>query len=555
MVAIATTFYLTCFRGCPMGQQPVVDTVFTGNLWCPTNGDLAAIAVGGGRLLAVGADALALREQAVEEIQISEGVLIPAFADGHAHPLFGGLEAEGPAIRQQSDIPGVIAEVRRWAQAHPEADWILGASYDSSLAAEGLFDARWLDDAVPDRPVALRGSDYHSMWVNSRALQLAGISAETPEPLLGEIPRRSDGSVLGTLREWGAVELVEAVATPWALQTRVGALERAAQQYAAQGITWVQDAWVEPATLEVYLAAARSDRLPIRFNLALYADPRRWPAQLPQLLAAREQVQQLAHPHLSANTIKFFADGVIENSTGALLEHYCGCPGERGMLVWAEDQLARAVTEVDAAGFQAHIHTIGDRAVRVALAAIETAIRTNGPRDRRPVLAHAQLVDPADRPRLAELGVTVVASPLWAQYDAAAEVLMAPRLGTARSAAQYPLATLRSLGVQMSFGSDWPVTSADPLQGLAVACTRQNALGEPVGGWTPHERLSVTDAFASYTAGVARQGYRRAGQLAVGQDADFTLLSADPRLLTDPREIAAIGVNGTWLAGQRVSPG
>lgn len=549
MVAIATTFYLTCFRGCPMGQQPVVGTVFTGNLWCPTNGDLAAIAVGGGRLLAVGADALALREQAVEEIQINEGLLIPAFGDGHAHPLFGGLEAEGPAIRQRSDIPALVAEVRRWAQAHPEADWILGASYDSSLAAEGLFDARWLDDAVPDRPVALRGSDYHSMWVNSRALELAGISTDTPEPLLGEIPRRADGSVLGTLREWGAVELVEAVATPWSLATRVAALERAAQDYAALGITWVQDAWVEPSTLEVYLAAARNNRLPIRFNLALYADPRKWPEQLPELLAAREQVQQLDHPHLSANTIKFFADGVIENSTGALLEHYCGCPGEHGMLVWAEDQLAHAVTEIDAAGFQAHIHTIGDRAVRVALAAIAAATRSNGPRDRRPVLAHAQLVDPADRPRLAELGVMVVASPLWAQYDAAAEMLMAPRLGAARSAAQYPLATLRSLGIRMSFGSDWPVTSADPLQGLAVACSRQNALGEPVGGWTPHERLSVADAFASHTSGVARQGYRRAGQLAVGQDADLVQLSADPRELADPRTIDTVRVIRTWLAG------
>jgi predicted amidohydrolase YtcJ len=532
-----------------MCQQPVADTVFTGRLWCPTNGDLTAIAVSEGRIVAVDAEALALREQAAEHIEITDGLLIPAFGDGHAHPLFGGLESEGPQIREQPDIPAIVEEVRRWAEANPEAEWILGASYDSTYAPEGLFDARWLDEAVPDRPVALRAGDYHTMWVNTRALELAGITAESPNPILGEIPRRPDGSALGTLREWGAIDLVTSVATPWPMETRIRSLERAAYAYKVLGVTWVQDAWVEPDTLEVYLAAAEFDRLPVRFNLALYADPRHWPEQLDWFLEARDQVAELNHPHLSANTIKFFADGVVENSTAAVLDHYCGCPGDTGMLVWEPELLTRAVTEIDAAGFQAHIHTIGDQAVRVALDAIEVATRVNGPRDRRPVLAHVQLVSESDRRRFAELGVIANASPLWAQLDEVSEQLMQPRLGGDRSAQQYPLATLRRLGAAMSFGSDWPVSSADPIEGLATGCSRQTAAREPDGGWIPDERLAIEDAFRCYTAGVAEQAFRQAGQLAVGYDADLVLLSADPREVTEPREIDMVRVVRAWSGG------
>lgn len=216
--------------------------LFTGNLWCPTHGDITALLVADGRITGTGADAQARAQDipGLEHVDISDGLLIPAFGDGHAHPLFGGLEDEGPQIRPQGTIDGIVAEVRRWAEAHPDAEWITGASYDSSLAPEGLFDARWLDAAVSDRPVALRAWDYHTMWVNTRALELAGITSATADPELGEIPHRADGSVLGTLREWGAVDLITAVAQDWPMETKLRALEAAARAYAALGVTWVQ---------------------------------------------------------------------------------------------------------------------------------------------------------------------------------------------------------------------------------------------------------------------------------------------------------------------------
>lgn len=540
------------------------EVLFTGRMWCPTNGEVEALLVRDGRIVATGTEAReavahndspdgdATQAGGVEVVEVNEGLLVPAFADGHAHPLFGGLEAEGPQVRRQTSLEGIVAEVRRWAQEHPEAQWITGASYDSSLAPEGLFDARWLDEAVPDRPVALRAWDYHTMWVNTVALDRAGITPDTPDPELGEIPHRPDGSVLGTLREWGAVDLITAVAEPPDLDAQLRSLERAAYAYAALGVTWVQDAWVDPDTLEVYLEAARRDRLPIRFNLALYADPRHWPAQLEFFREARQRVADLGHPNLTAQTVKFFADGVVENATAAVLEHYCGCPGETGMLVWSPELLTQAVTEVDAEGFQTHIHTIGDRAVQVALDAIEAATAANGPRDRRAVLAHVQLAQARDRERMARLGVIANAQPLWSQLDALMTVLTVPRLGDERSATQYPWATLRELGVALSFGSDWPVSSADPLEGIAVACSRQTAERAPAGGWTPHERLSLTTAFGAYTTGTAYQAFRDAGQLAIGQDADFALLSSDPRELADPRDVDTIKVTGTWVAGRRI---
>ena len=249
------------------------------------------------------------------EVDLRGRFLMPAFGDGHAHPLLGGLEDDGPRIREQTSVDGIVAEVGRYAAAHPELDWILGASYDSSLVPDGLFDARWLDAAVPDRPVLLRAWDYHTAWVNSRALELAGITADTPEPVLGELPRRADGSVLGTLREWGAIDLV-AGRRPGGTHAPVGSPRwsgpaPATPRSASPGCR--TPGW-SPSS-----STSTSPRPPptgcrSAFNLALYADPRRWPDQLEVLLAGRERVRALGHPRLTAHTVKFFADGVVENA-------------------------------------------------------------------------------------------------------------------------------------------------------------------------------------------------------------------------------------------------
>jgi len=454
-----------------------VSTLFSGGtIWTDT-GTTDALLVADGVVAAVGAQARA--GHADDRVDLGGGFLMPSFGDGHAHPLYGGLESVGPQVRSCGSVDEIVAAVKTYADAHPEQDWIVGASYDGSLVEGGLFDARWLDAAVPDRPVVLRAWDYHTFWVNSVALDRAGITAQTPDPVLGEIPRRADGSVLGTLREWGATDLVAAVMPARDEAVRIAALGTAADYYLARGVTWVQDAWVEPDDVDTYIAAAAADALRMRFNLALYADPRHFDTQVTRFADARDRVRAAGSPLLSANTVKFFADGVVENETGALLQPYCSGLHSHGMQLWEGDGLARAAQRVDDLGLQIHIHAIGDAAVRQALDAIEHVVRTNGPRDRRPVIAHAQLVDDADLGRFAELGVIPNMQPLWAQLDALMTVLTVPRLGAARSERQYRIRSLEKSGAALAFGSDWPVSSGAPLDGIAVAVSRQTEDGTP----------------------------------------------------------------------------
>ncbi|MGW5867664.1 amidohydrolase [Streptomyces sp. NPDC055239] len=534
-----------------MADETVVTRVFLGAVRTGSDihGDTTALAVRGGRVVALGDEARALAEVAEDIVELGDGLLIPAFGDGHAHPLFGGLESFGPQIKDLTSVDAIVAEVGRWAAAHPDAEWIVGASYDPALAPDGEFDARWLDAEVPDRPVVLRAYDYHTVWCNTEALRRAGVRDTTPDPRLGWIVRRPDGSALGTLREWHACDLVLDQVPAREEAELVEAVRRAGQAYARAGITWVQDAWVEPEMVEAYLAAARHDALSVRVDLAQRADPDRWREQRKQFDATRGRVAADGGPLLSARTVKFFSDGVIEGGTAALLAPYLDAPHSCGMPVWEPRALAEAVCAFDADGFRTHIHAIGDAGVRAALDAVEAAVHANPAWDRRPVITHVQLVDPADLPRFAALGVIANFEPLWAQPDPVQTDLSMPRIGAERSDLQYPMGELARDGARISFGSDWPVSSYEPLEGIQVAVTRRTFDGLPEGGWTPHQRLTVEQALAAATSGVAHQaGADDRTALVPGAPADLVRLSADPRTV-DPMAIRHVRVLGTWLGG------
>jgi predicted amidohydrolase YtcJ len=530
----------------------VTATLFVGGPIWTGRGDTDALLIDDGVVVAVGDEA---RRQGTgaARVDLDGGFLMPSFGDGHAHPLYGGLESVGPPVRACKSVDEILRAVKQYATEHPEQEWITGASYDGSLARDGLFDAHWLDAAVADRPVVLRAWDYHTVWCNSAALERAGITADTPDPPLGSIPHRDDGSVLGTLREWGAVDLVMNVVPPLEEQVRIDALGTAADYFLARGVTWVQDAWVEPADVATYVEAARRGVLRMRFNLALYADPRHFDSQVEQFASQRRKVDEVASPLLTAQSVKFFADGVVENETGALLAPYCSGLHNHGMRNWEGESLAEAARRVDELGLQIHIHAIGDAAVRQALDAIEHVVAQNGPRDRRPVIAHCQLVDDADLARFAELGVIPNMQPLWAQLDALMTVLTVPRLGEVRADKQYPIRTLERSGAPLGFGSDWPVSSGTPLAGIAVAVSRQTVDGDPEGGWTPHQILPIEEALTAYTAGVANQAFAESqwGRITPGARADLVWLDQDPRR-SPASELPGIGVRATYLDGQPV---
>ncbi|MHA7243117.1 amidohydrolase [Paeniglutamicibacter antarcticus] len=525
-------------------------TVFhSGSIAGTPAGQNTAVAVTNGTITAVGSTAEALISVADNLQNLHGGYLGPAFGDGHAHPLFAGLEDAGPQIRQCEDLDEILATVKQWARDHPGDGWIVGASYDATLAENGHFDAKWLDSVVPDRPVLLRAWDYHTVWVNSRALDIAGITAQSPEPELGRIVRRVDGSPLGTLCEPGAIDLVTAYIPAYSTEILVAALALATDAFAKVGITWVQDAWVETESLEAYLAAAQQGALHTRVNLAFRADPFRWAQQLPGFVLDRDRVLFLGEERLTAHTIKFFLDGIIESHTAHMIDAYSDCPDSHGLPNWNDQALVDAAIAVDALGFQLHMHAIGDAAVRQGLDTIEAVVAANGPRDRRPVMAHLQTINPIDLPRFKDLDVIANFEPLWAQQDPVMTELTFPRLGTERSTRQFQIGEIAASGVRVSFGSDWPVTHHHPMQGIGTAVTRTGS-ADPASTPLAGASYDVAAALDSYSTQVAYQAFAEnsRGILATGQIADLVWLESDPRI-SEQHEVAELNVLGTWLAG------
>jgi len=514
-----------------------------------------AVAIDDGLIVAVDDDALEYRARGASEFDLAGGCLVPGFRDGHAHPLWGGIELGQVPLVGARTIDEVVERVRTYADAHPELEWIEGGGYDPTVVPHGVGDATWLDAAVVDRPVVLEASDHHTMWVNSEALRRAGIDASTPDPELGRIIRHGDGTPVGTLVEWGAIAMIRGLMpVPGSAEQEEG-LARAMAALARCGITWVQEAASRPAEARVYAALARRGELTTRTNIALRVEPGRWPGDRARYGECRTDLDadDATRELVQARTVKFFADGVIEMGTGFLVEPYTDAPHTCGLPNWSAAELAEAVTAFDEDGFQIHIHAIGDGGVRMALDAIDQAVSRNGVRDRRAVIAHTQVVQPSDRARFAALGVIANFEPLWACLDPTMEQLTLPRLGPERSAMQYPIASLARIGARISFGSDWPVSSMHPLHGLAVAVTRQNGDGRPESGWLPEERLPIEQALAAYTAGTAYQGFEdeSGGSIVVGKRADLCALSADISAMSG-REVSDVAVTGTWTRGREV---
>lgn len=523
-----------------------------GKVWINKTDRSTAIAARDGKIIAHGEDAIVMMDKADTVIDLAGKTLAPGFGDGHAHPVYGGTETVFAPVRGHSTVEELLIALKKWADENPQAEWIRGEGYDPSLAPRGEFDAKWLDDIIPDRPVALRAMDYHTVWANSMALSIAGITKDTPQPEDGEITLREDGTPLGTLREWGAWGMVYEKLPELTQAQRLQAITAASAAMAAGGITWAQDAWVEPEVLETWLLGAKSGKLTFRANLAWLSEPNGvWKRTFPTLAALKEKVDNEASEFLTAHSIKFFADGILEGGTAAVLEEYCDCPSY-GIPNWDRDELKLAVSECVRLGFQPHIHAIGDAGVRNALDAFEFAIQEHGTAN-NPIMAHCQLIDPADLPRFKELGVIANFEPLWAQLENEQTVLTIPRLGKERADRQYPIATLLRSGTKVSFGSDWPVTSQIPMKGIAIAVTRQTDHGQPPQGWVPEQRITLDEALDAYTRGVAVQAGEELlwGDLGIGKRADAVMFDCDIHSIPD-FDIRKVQVLGTWLGGQRV---
>lgn len=454
----------------------------------------------------------------------------PAFRDGHAHPLFAGRESLGPRLDGIGSIAEILEVVANYAQENP-GGWIVGGAYDRSLAPS--FMASWIDQVVPDRPVVLHASDHHTIWVNSEALRRAGALERFPEVTIGHADLDNDGRPSGTLRESGAMEVVLNVIPKLSMEQELQALSWAQDQMLSVGITQVQDAWIERGMAEVYLEALERNQLVVATNLAFRITPENYEDDFEYFQGLREKINSLESELLTAKTAKFFADGVFGSGTASVIDPYL--PGGNGEPVWSDEQLKAATRKYFDAGYQLHIHAIGDAGVRSSLDAIALA----GPGALPNVITHAELVSELDIPRFRELGVMANFQPLWAKPDS---MLLSCKhwLGEERLEQMYAMRSFKQAGVEISFGSDWPVSSQNPLLGIQAAVTREHE-GKVLA---PHQRLSLEEALSAYTSSVTKQ----LGDSIANEE---IVLDKDIRQLT-PQEISSARVIAVTRAGKTI---
>jgi predicted amidohydrolase YtcJ len=544
--------------------QSPADLVITGaRVWTPGRDGAREAAVGVRDGLVVGvAPETELRERlpAAEVLHLPGRLVVPGFQDAHVHPPFAGRDLARVWLHDLGGRSAYLDAVGAWAQANPDAPWVLGGGWAMEHFPGGTPHRSDLDVLVPDRPVFLFNRDVHGAWVNSRTLELAGIDRDTPDPPDGRIERDPEtGEPTGMLHEGAAYTVNERLVPPPTAAEWEAAVLRAQGHLHALGITGWQDAWVTPATQAVYEALAASGRLTARVVGALWWERSQGLEQVESLLARREAAAPAAAGGFLPTTVKIMVDGVVENYTGALLEPYCdGCGGRtdnRGITFVGGELLAAAVTRLDAEGFQVHLHTIGDRAVREALDAIAAARAANGPTDLRHHLAHIQVVQPDDVPRFAELGAVANCQAYWAQSEPQMDDLTIPFLGPDRSALQYPFASLLRSGATLAMGSDWSVTTANPLAQIEVAVTRVDPERRDVPPFLPAERLALTEALTAFTAGSAFVNHDDAGgAIAPGRRADLAVLDTD-LLAEGAPPPADAGVELTVAAGAVVFAG
>lgn len=509
------------------------------------------------RIDAVLPDDVLLAERGDAEVFDARGGLIsPGFVDAHLHPTLGGMEANGCDLSAARTAAECLEIVASYAAAHPELAWITGGGWAMGLFPGGTPTRELLDSVVSERPVLLVNADHHGHWANSRALQLAGLDADTPDPQGGRIERDAVGNPSGTLHE-AAGELVERLVPESDDDERLAGLLTGQRRAFGFGITGWQDALVGtgigPDTLPVYLRAQREGTLKARVRLALWWDRDRGLEQIADLLERRALA---AEAGLDASSVKIMVDGVVENYTAAVSRPYldpCGhATANRGHSFIDAAALKEVVRLCDEHGFQCHFHALGDRAVTEALDAVEHALTANGRQDLRHHLAHLQMVALADVPRFARLGAAANLQPLWAQAEQQMTELTLPFLDASLRERQYPFGDLLAAGATLVGGSDWPVSSANPLDGIQVAVTRQD-IEDPAAPLLPEQALPLERIWTAYTAGSAWVNHREAetGSLTPGKSADLVVLDRDPFALS-PHEIAHSRVLLTVVGGETV---
>ncbi|MGJ4803251.1 amidohydrolase [Luteimonas sp. SDU82] len=502
-----------------------VYTVETGQPWAQ------AVAIRDGHILAVGDDAqlASLRDEDTRVVDLGGRLLLPAFGDAHAHPQFGGISHSRCPLHDGRTLQDYQRIIAACVAASPGDGVVYGVGWEDALfPPNGVPRKEVLDAVSAERPLIFESVGGHSLWLNSRALEAAGITRDTPDPPNGHIDRDpATGEPVGGLQET-AMALAERLVPPPTAAEREAAIVHTAKHFNSLGITSWHDAGIPfdaggaSETLDAYAAVRGDGRLSAHVAVAMTWKNDHGLEQLPDLVRASERAEAMG---LVARSVKFYVDGVIPQQTAYMLEPYAHAGDARGKPHIDAGALQEAVQRLDAEGFQVHAHAIGDGGVRQALDAIAAARAANGARGGRHMVSHLNVVDPADQPRFGQLGVAAQFQPLWASHYPYMD-LTRQAIGPLRSQSLYPAGSILKAGGRLAYGADWPVASANPLEGLQVAVTRTNAEDPASGPLLAGEAVTLEQALRAYTIDVAwvNRMDDRLGSIAPGKLADLVVL-------------------------------
>ncbi|MDB2395796.1 amidohydrolase [Porticoccaceae bacterium] len=519
-----------------------------------------AVAVIDGKIAYVGSSSGAKKYKGPNTrlVDLDGKMVLPGFQDAHVHPIEAGMAYLGCSLHDGKSVEDYVLIVKECAQQSPEATFIDGGGWTMDLFEDGLPDKRLLDEVVSDRPVILKSASGHQLWVNSKTLKIAGIDAETPDPPRGRIDRyKNSKEPSGSLQENSAMNLAFSTRPAYSADQMQAALQFGQHYLNQYGVTTVQDALLKLDGNEAYvggptyMAMDRAGDLTIRVVGALVWNTDSGLEQLSRITDARERFKT---PLFSAPSVKIWLDGVMEVHTAALLAPYSDREdGYSGELLIKPEQLDVVVSQLDALGFQIHFHAIGDAAVRQSLDSLELARQKNGVRDSRHHMSHIQLFDPADIPRLETLNVVANFQPYWAWADKFITELTIPKLGADRSKWLYPIRSVLDTGAVVAFGSDWFVTSGNPLLGIETAITRRDPLTNFSDPFLEDERINLADAIEAYTINSAYVNFidDETGSIEEGKLADLIVLDNNLFELA-PNEISDAQVLLTLLEGNPV---
>ena len=496
-------------------------------------------------------------------VNLEQRMVLPGMHDVHIHPISGGVLSASCDLNGLSTIAQYRSAISNYANANPDVEWILGGGWAMSVfGAGGKPSRKIIDELIPDRPVYLRSTDGHSGWANSVALEMAGLTKDTPDPIDGIIDRDPEtGELIGSLQE-GAMNLVERIIPPTTIESKIAGLKYSIKMLNGYGITSIQDAIVRENDLKTYQSLEQNKQLSLRVVASLWWERDQGLEQIPHLIELRKKYSSEL---VSPRTVKIMQDGLVENYTAVLVDHYHNVPGPtKGIPMIEPEFLKEVVTALDSLGFQLHFHALGDGAARQSLDAVEESVYENGQLGNRHHISHLQLTHPDDFDRFAELEVVANFQPLWAYTGDYLTELAAPFIGEERLKWSYAIKSLQNAGALIAFGSDWSVTSANPFHQIETAITRQSASeitaleNKPVDSEQDvplniEQSIDLKTAIDAFTINAAfvNNLEKETGSLEVGKYADMVIL--DQNLFEiNPKDISETNALLTLFDGNVV---